>query len=153
MIVVSSIIELKATQFPHYGYLAWFTLNGPPVASVCTFNDHPGAKVQILTVPEWEEGGIFAVTSLFAFQVELDSYSKRHLKFVGIKSPIEMFKGQENQGMASTILCRGWYQLYLKWDKDCQLSIHGALIIVMRSRETWRTVTHSYSDCYAQEEM
>lgn len=142
---MSSIIELKATQFPHYGYLAWFTLNGPTAASVYTFNDHPGAKVQILTVPEWEEGGIFAVTSLFAFQVELDSYSKRHLKFVGIKSPIEMCKGQENQEMASTILCRDWYQLYLKWDKDCQLSIHGALIIVMRSRMLQRNVANGHA--------
>jgi hypothetical protein len=72
--------------------LRWFGIGigRASLAHECTLERHPAAKVQVTTVPEWEANmkGITKLTSLYAFQVELESTSERHLKFAGIKTPL-----------------------------------------------------------------
>jgi hypothetical protein len=107
-----------------HNLLCWLVLDGATIAHECTLNRHPGAKVQVLTVPEWEGRTKLTVPSLYAFQVELESFSRKHLEFAGIKAPLRC-SGEKN---IKKWLRRFFHEAGAKftgWDKKC--SVDAAL--------------------------
>lgn len=55
----------------------------------CTFQDHPAANVRINTTFDWDyESQMLIVMSGYQFELELESFSQRCLRFTGIKTPL-----------------------------------------------------------------